>query len=193
MDAEAASGSSEAGTLLAMPVRSSTIALVVTAMIVGPGCLNAGTPDDDTASGEAAEAEILVPVDTTPPTPFCAGIIELETRLVDAGDDVDTGALIIATYTELLPVAPPEIADDLAAIIAGESGQDESVTTEPPPDLGPDAPPGTDIDDPNEGFQPLATPAGRVATYIDSECDGVSSNPGPPPTVPFANTTTTAG
>lgn len=178
-----------------MAARSPLLAIAASVAAVGSlaGCLNAGTADDDTGEDTGTEVEAAPPVDTTPPSPFCAGIIELEERLADDDPNVDSAALIVATYRELLPVAPPEIADDLAAIIAGEGGQDEVVVTEPPPeDPDPNAPPATDIDDPNEGFEPLATPAGRVATYIVTECDGVSSNPGPPPTVPFADTASTA-
>ena len=174
--------------------RTSTVGIATAAVLISAGCLNAGNTDDDDGGSEAAsEVDRDVPPATTLPTPFCAGIIELETRLAET-DDVDAGALIISTYVRLLPVAPPEIAEDLAAIIAGEGGQDEVVPTRPPPeDPDPNAPPATDIDDPNEGFEPLATPAGRVATYITTNCDDVSSNPGPPPTVPFADTTTTEG
>ena len=95
-----------------------------------------GEPDADEVT---AESTLAVPQATTPPerqTPFCEIMLELDTNL-PVDQTVDVTDMVLEAYREALPVAPPEIASDLEAVILGlETGIDAIL---PSASAGPDA------------------------------------------------------
>lgn len=172
-----------------MSLRPAVVAVL--GVVVLGACTQTGTPDaDDTTEvvDEATPISVTIPAERT--TPFCAALIELNSRLVTE-QDIDADALIIETYRSILPEVPAEIETEfLAVLVELETG--ETLPTQPPV-TQPDLPPATDPEtgatlvapeDTIEYFFPSPTPSQRVNQYVEFACRDVTNNPGPPPTVP---------
>lgn len=116
------------------PLRRSTrrcavLAAVAATAIAGAGC----TPErGETDSDDTVASTLAIPEVTAPPerqTPFCQIMLELDASLPD-DQTIDVTDVVLDAYREALPVAPPEIADDLNAVIVGlETGTVASVPT----------------------------------------------------------------
>jgi hypothetical protein len=181
----------------------------VCTMLLAPLALGAcvsNDPDDaePTATTDAPPVSVTVPASRL--TPFCQAMIDLTDRIA-SGAEPDVEGAIIATYTEVLPDVPPEIASDFSLVLAAlESGAPPP--TDPPPDpaptteaaaVTPSTPPDASSEsgetDPvdatadevsvDEGFDPSSSPADRVNAYVDFSCRNTGNNPGPPATEPF--------
>jgi hypothetical protein len=158
---------------------------------------------DDEIEADAAPATLV----TTPPTPFCAAVDELERRIDESSGDDDRPAIVEA-YTAMLDLVPADVRPDFEAVLATlrQGGESTVPTTAPLASVdldaptGPDAtpttrPPGSTLPPESslpatvvfeEGYDPEATPAGRIGAYIDFACDRAENNPGPSPTQPDA-------
>lgn len=178
------------------------VLFVTTATVTGctPGATSSGE-DDDSSAAEAPAATVTIPPVRL--TPFCQAMIDLADRLEeDPPDDVE--AEIIATYEQIEDEVPAEIRDDFDAVLADLRGEapplppstTDDVTTDVPPvatstDPSDGAPPGDPFFD--EGYEPADDPAVRLGAYVDLVCRDVANNPGPPPTQPLSEPTTTDG
>jgi hypothetical protein len=155
-------------------------ALVAAASVLA-GCIgddDAPAPTTPVAAGSAVPA-------TLPGlgSPFCDGITAMTARLDGDDPPADVAAFVAASYSELLGVAPPELAPDLQALIAA---------------LGGATPGGTEVagtaaaSDDVVASVVLVTPAERIADYVAENCGRVGANPGPPATPPGAGYDTVA-
>jgi hypothetical protein len=122
--------------------------------------------------GSTSSLAGAVPVATTTTVPaayaeFCDEMLALDERTDDAdAEGADAVDDVIETYTELLPIAPLEIGEELEAVLervelarAGRALDDEEVA------VAEDA-------------------ATRVSGWVDLNCRGIANNPGPPATPP---------
>ena len=122
--------------------------------------------------GSTTSLVVAAPVATTTTVPaahaeFCDEMLALDERTADAdAETADAIDDVIETYTELLPIAPLEIGEELAAVLervelarAGRRLDDEMVAV----------------------AEEAAT---RVSGWVDLNCRGIANNPGPPATPP---------
>lgn len=106
-------------------------------------------------------------------TDFCRRILDLERSDPSLAE-------VIGVYRELLPTAPPEIAAELALVLADLSGEPAPIPTSDAEvadtgDLG-------ELDDRVPAPEP--DPAQVVAAYVDDVCRATVVNPLPGPTDP---------
>lgn len=181
-------------------------AVLVTALVVAvvgctPGATSSEQDDGETADDQPPAATVTIPAIRL--SPFCQAMIELDERLRDDPPD-DVEAEIIATYEGIEDEVPDAIRDDFTAVLASLRGDDPPTTSEVPTTapVGPSGAPVTDAGgsavpagDPffDEGYDPDDDPALRLNAYVDFECRDVANNPGPPPTQPLSEPTTTDG
>ena len=105
------------------------------ALTMGAAC----TPErgDSGSDATTVESTLAIPEVTEPPeraTPFCQIMLELDASLPD-DQTIDVTDIVLVAYREALPVAPPEIATELEAVIIGlETGTEPTL---PPTTLGP--------------------------------------------------------
>ena len=167
-------------------------------VLVVAGLALACTPEsEESVPADDAAATPVVPSVTPPPvrlTPFCQQMLDLDERVRELSAE-ETGPVIIEGYRAALPIVPPDIEVEFAAVLdALENG---TIATLPP--TVPQAPtPATAATSSQvtadtffeEGYLPDDTPASRVNEYIDFACRGNQNNPGPPATPPGVSPTT---
>ena len=185
-----------------------SFAAVVLASVAIAGCTSFGSSsdeDDGVAPAEQPAATVTIP--PTRLTPFCQAMIDLADQLEnDPPDDIE--AEIIETYEGIVDEVPEAIRGDFDAVLADLRGQPVPATSDPTADAAEEAPattfdPGPPVTDEtgatvpagdpffDEGYDPEETPALRLNAYVDFECRDVANNPGPPPTQPLSDVTTT--
>lgn len=166
-------------------------------LLIATGCVSDGPPAADDTSLAADATPISVTIPPARLTPFCAAMIEL-TDTVRGDADVDTKALIIATYRSIENDVPAEITDDFAAVLT------ELETGVPAPTLPPVTQPDTPLtaNDTTDGTAPIdstrgaadessefffggSTPAERLNEYVAFACRDAENNPGPAATQPL--------
>jgi hypothetical protein len=152
-----------------------------------PGATSNGETDDDPTAGEQPSVTVTVP--PTRLTPFCRAMIDLNDRLEnDPPDDVE--AEIVETYEGIVDEVPDELRSDFDAVLAVLRGEAPVATTGSEGTTATDAAPTSDpLAD--EGRSPGDTPAERLSAYVDFACRSVENNPGPPPTQPLGEPSTT--
>jgi hypothetical protein len=162
--------------------RGTALVAAAATAISGTAC----TPERGDSDADATVASTLaVPVVTPPPerqTPFCQIMLDLDESL-PADPTIDVTNEVLEAYREALPVAPPEIADELEAIIVGlDTGTEPVVTSTIPGDI-----PGGEIDD--EGSTETEPSTGADATtpgtFLPPTAGPVSSLAAPSPEEAF--------
>ena len=135
------------------------------------GCTAASEDTDPTVVPDVVAATQFESTD------FCRRILDLERSDPSLAE-------VIGVYRELLPTSPPEIAAELALVLADLSGEPAPIS-----DAGDEA--GTDdagtedlgeLDDRVPAAEP--DPAQAMAAYVDDVCRATVVNPLPGPTDP---------
>jgi hypothetical protein len=143
------------------------------------------TPERGETDADLTIASTLaVPVVTPPPerqTPFCQIMLDLDDSL-PADPVIDVTDEVLAAYRDALPVAPPEIAAELEAIIVALETDTEPVVPSPIPDDVPS-------DEVDDGSTDPALAAGVDATtpgtFVPPAAGPVSSLAAPSPQEAF--------
>lgn len=147
------------------------MAPVVVAVVALLGCTPASETTDPTVVPDVVTETRFESTD------FCRRILDLERSDPSLAE-------VIGVYRELLPTAPPEIAAEMALVLADLTGEPA-----PTSDAGDEA--GTDdagtedlgeLDDRVPAAEP--DPAQAMAAYVDDVCRSTVVNPLPGPTDP---------
>lgn len=172
-------------------------ALGLTATVcLGLAACNSGEVERDATGSADLEPDEVPTLSVTVPaerlTPFCQGMIDLRDRL-ETDPPTDVRGAIVAAYTDLVDVVPPELEQDFLTVLARLQDPDAPGPTAPTtspvltsvvaetldPSQATTTTPFAD-----EGYVPDDDPALRVNQYVEFACTDSVNNPGPAATQP---------